>query len=57
MTAKKICPPRFVLFVNEPELMHFSYLRFIENKLRETYGFEGAPLKFVIRKRNEEETS
>ena len=56
-TQADICPPRFVLFVNEPELMHFSYLRFIENKLRETYGFEGAPLKFVIRKRNEEETS
>ena len=56
-TQADICPPRFVLFVNEPELMHFSYLRFIENKLRETYGFEGSPLKFVIRKRNEEETS
>ncbi len=55
MTQADICPPRFVIFVNEPELMHFSYLRFIENKLRETYGFEGAPLKFVIRKRNEEE--
>lgn len=55
MTQADICPPRFVIFVNEPELMHFSYLRFIENKLRETYGFEGTPLKFVIRKRNEEE--
>lgn len=54
-TQADICPPRFVLFVNEPELMHFSYLRFLENKLRDTYGFEGAPLKFVIRKRNEEE--
>ena len=55
MTQADICPPRFVIFVNEPELMHFSYLRFIENKLRDTYGFEGTPLKFVIRKRNEEE--
>ena len=54
-TQADICPPRFVLFVNEPELMHFSYLRFLENKLRDTYGFEGAPLKFVIRKRSEEE--
>lgn len=54
MTQADICPPRFVIFVNEPELMHFSYLRFIENKLRDTYGFEGTPLKFVIRKRNEE---
>lgn len=55
MTQADICPPRFVIFVNDPELMHFSYLRFIENKLRDTYGFEGTPLKFVIRKRNEEE--
>ena len=55
VTQADICPPRFVLFVNNPELMHFSYLRFIENRLRESYGFEGTPLKFVIRKRNEEE--
>ena len=55
MTQADICPPRFVIFVNDPELMHFSYLRFIENKLRDTFGFEGTPLKFVIRKRNEEE--
>ena len=55
MTQADICPPRFIVFVNDPELMHFSYLRFIENKLRDTYGFEGTPLKFVIRKRNEEE--
>jgi len=55
ITQADICPPRFVIFVNDPELMHFSYLRFIENKLRDTFGFEGTPLKFVIRKRNEEE--
>lgn len=55
MTQADINPPRFVLFVNEPELMHFSYLRFIENRLRETFGFEGAPLKFVIRKRGADE--
>ncbi len=53
MTQADICPPRFVIFVNNPELMHFSYLRFIENKLRESYGFEGTPIKFVIRKRDE----
>ncbi|MBQ7476264.1 MAG: ribosome biogenesis GTPase Der [Selenomonadaceae bacterium] len=53
-TQADICPPRFILFVNDPELVHFSYLRFIENRLRESYGFEGTPLKFVIRKRNEE---
>ena len=55
MTQADICPPRFILFVNEPELFHFSYLRFIENKLRDTFGFEGAPLKFVIRKRGADE--
>ncbi len=54
-TQADICPPRFVLFVNNPELVHFSYLRFLENRLRESYGFEGTPLKFVIRKRNEDE--
>lgn len=55
ITQADICPPRFVIFVNDPELMHFSYLRFIENKLRDTFGFEGTPLKFVIRKRNDED--
>lgn len=55
MTQADICPPRFVIFVNNPELLHFSYLRFIENRLRESYGFEGTPLKFVVRKRNEED--
>lgn len=55
ITQADICPPRFVIFVNDPDLMHFSYLRFIENKLRDTFGFEGTPLKFVIRKRNEDD--
>ena len=55
MTQADICPPRFIIFVNNPDLFHFSYLRFIENRLRESYGFEGTPLKFVIRKRNEDE--
>lgn len=55
VTQADIRPPRFIIFVNNPELMHFSYLRFIENRLRESYGFEGTPLKFVIRKRTEDE--
>lgn len=55
MTQADIQPPRFIIFVNDPELFHFSYVRFIENKLRDTFGFEGTPLKFVIRKRNDEE--
>ncbi|MBR4383100.1 MAG: ribosome biogenesis GTPase Der [Selenomonadaceae bacterium] len=50
VTQADICPPRFIIFVNEPELFHFSYLRFIENRLRESFGFEGTPLKFVVRK-------
>jgi len=44
-------PPTFVLFVNEPELMHFSYLRYLENQLRNAYGFEGTPIRLVLRKR------
>ena len=55
VTQVDICPPRFIIFVNNPELMHFSYLRFIENRLRESYGFEGTPIKFIVRKRTEEE--
>ncbi len=55
MTQVGICPPKFVIFVNEPNLMHFSYLRFIENRLRESYGFEGTPLKLIVRSREEKE--
>ena len=55
MTQVDIRPPKFILFVNDPELMHFSYLRFIENKLREHFGFEGTPLRLIVRKRNEED--
>ena len=53
VTQADICPPKFIIFVNEPELLHFSYLRFIENRLRESFGFEGTPLKFVVRKHND----
>ena len=53
MTQADICPPKFIIFVNDPDLFHFSYLRFIENQLRERFGFEGTPLKFIIRKRKE----
>ena len=54
-TQADIRPPKFILFVNEPELMHFSYLRFIENRLREMYGFEGTPLRLIVRARDEED--
>ncbi len=53
VTQADICPPRFIIFVNEPELLHFSYMRFIENRLRESFGFEGTPIKFVVRKHNQ----
>ena len=47
-------PPKFVIFVNDKELMHFSYTRYIENKFREAFGFEGTSLKFIIRERDED---
>ena len=55
VTQADICPPKFIIFVNEPELLHFSYLRFIENRLRESFGFEGTPLKFFLRKHNQKD--
>ncbi len=55
VTQAEVKPPKFVIFVNEPDLMHFSYLRYIENSFRENFGFEGTPIKFVVKKRNEEE--
>ncbi len=54
VTQPSVKPPTFIFFVNEPEVMHFSYLRFLENKLRECFGFEGTPLKLVVRGRKEE---
>ena len=50
-TQVAIAPPTFVLSVNEPELMHFSYQRFIENRLREAFGFTGVQIKIIARKR------
>ena len=54
-TQASVRPPTIVIFVNDQELMHFSYLRFLENKLREAFGFEGTPLKLVVRPRQQEE--
>lgn len=53
MTQVAVKPPTFVVFVNDKELMHFSYTRYIENKIREAFGFGGTSLKFIIRERNE----
>jgi len=54
MTQTGVKAPTFVLFVNNAELFHFSYQRYIENKLREVFGFEGTPIKLVIREKDEE---
>lgn len=54
ITQVAVKPPTFVIFVNDKELMHFSYTRYIENKIRDTFGFRGTPLKFIIRERKED---
>ena len=56
MTQTGVKAPTFVLFVNDADLFHFSYQRYIENKLRETFGFEGTPIKLIIRERSGEES-
>lgn len=53
MTQTGVKAPTFVLFVNDEELFHFSYQRYIENKLREVFGFEGTPIKLVIRQKGD----
>lgn len=53
ITQVAVKPPTFVIFVNDRELMHFSYTRYLENQIRETFGFMGTPLKFIIRERKE----
>ena len=55
MTQVAVKPPTFVIFVNEKYLMHFSYERYIENKIREAFGFKGTSLKFIIRERNDKD--
>jgi GTP-binding protein len=55
ITQVSVKPPTFVIFVNDKELMHFSYTRYIENKIREAFGFAGTSLKFFIRERKEKE--
>ena len=53
MTQVAVRPPTFVIFVNDRELMHFSYTRYLENRIREAFGFGGTPLKFIVRERGE----
>ena len=53
ITQVAVKPPTFVIFVNDKELMHFSYTRYLENRIREAFGFRGTALKFFIRERKE----
>lgn len=55
ITQVSIKPPTFVIFVNDKKLMHFSYTRYIENKIRDAFGFKGTSLRFIIRERKEKE--
>ena len=55
MTEAGVRPPTFVIFCNEAELFHFSYQRYIENKMREVFGFHGTPIRFVIRQKGDEQ--
>ena len=54
-TEPSVCPPTFVLFVNDTNLMHFSYKRYLENSIREAFGFEGTPIKIIIREQKDNE--
>lgn len=53
MTQASVCPPTFVFFVNNVQLFHFSYQRYLENQIREVFGLEGTPVRFIIRERGE----
>jgi GTP-binding protein len=56
MTQTAVAPPTFVIFCNSIELFHFSYQRYIENCLRNTFGFKGTPVKLIIRQKGDETT-
>ena len=53
ITQTGIKPPTFVFFCNDIELFHYSYQRYLENKIREVYGFEGTPIRIIIKQRGE----
>ncbi len=56
MTQVSVKPPTFVIFVNDKKLMHFSYQRYLENRIRDSFGFRGTPLRFLIRERQEKDS-
>ena len=53
MTQVSVKPPTFVVFINDRQLMHFSYTRYIENQIRNTFGFRGTPIHIIARERKE----
>ena len=54
-TQDGVCPPTFVFFVNDAKLLHFSYKRYLENRLRTAFGFKGTPIRLIYRSRAEKE--
>ncbi len=54
-TQQSVCPPTFVFFVNDEKLLHFAYQRYLENQFRKSFGFEGTPLRFILREKNRKE--
>jgi GTP-binding protein len=55
MTQAGVKPPTFVIFINNAELMHYSYQRYLENHLRKSLGFEGTPIRFILREKGDEQ--
>ena len=53
ITQVSVAPPTFVVFVNDKELMHFTYVRYLENRIRDAFGFKGTSLRFIVRQRQE----
>ena len=54
VTQQSVCPPTFVFFVNDEKLMHFAYERYLENHFRKSFGFEGTPIRFILRAKQKE---
>ena len=54
-TQADICPPTFIFFVNDGELMHFSYRRYLENRIRTAFDFSGTPVKIVVREQGKDD--
>ena len=55
-TQQGVKPPLFIMFVNDQTLMHYSYERYLENFFRKSFGFEGTPIRFILRERKKEES-